>query len=170
MTKQPSNRPNHPEVIHTQMPRPVGLKSHSRGQNSARCTFWSGPGTGMNAGHLSSLASPYSSVSSQFAPCIATSGAGNRKPFRGIRLQATLFFWVLRRKRRGSSLTRADYQCWYVYDLKNSTTRMLKQFNITSHNSHAKKDINAMKLSQPPQTVLARPPGLVPAQQSPRLD
>ena len=31
------------------------------------------------------------------------------------------FFWVLRRKRRGFSQTRAHYQCWCVYDLKNQT-------------------------------------------------
>ena len=65
------------------------------------------------------------------------------------------FFWVLRRKRRGFSLTRTHHQCWCVYDMKNPRTGMLKQVNITSH-SHAWKDINV----EPLKTVLARPPGI----------
>ena len=62
-----------------------------------------------------------------------------------VDVPSAFVFWVLRRKRRGFSLKRPRCQCLNVYDLKNTAKGC--QSNSTSPlNSHAKKNINALKL------------------------
>ena len=65
-----------------------------------------------------------------------------------------LFFWVLRRKRRGFSLTRAHYQCWNVYDLKN----LRKQHNITSQLTRQERN-QRIETSQPLKNCLGTSTG-----------
>ena len=60
--------------------------------------------------------------------------------------------WVLRRKRRGFSLTRAQYYCWNVYDLRNTAKGMLKQFNISSQLTRLERHHQRIEASQPPKT------------------
>ena len=54
-----------------------------------------------------------------------------------------MFFILLRRRRRGFSLTRAQDQCWYVYDVEqecenNSTSPLTHSFNALKNNSASK--------------------------------
>ena len=67
------------------------------------------------------------------------------------------FFWVLRRKRRDFSQTRAHYQCWFVYDLKIHEKRCK---NKSTPLSHTLRRHQRIETSRPPKNVLALPPGM----------
>ena len=73
---------------------------------------------------------------------------------------ANLFFWVLRRRRRGSSLSRRHHRCQDVHDLNKSTKGDAKTIQHHLSISKDKKGHQCIETSQTLKTVLAHPPGM----------